>query len=246
MVELLEPRPGQRVLELAAGPGETGFRALPLHPARRRAPLDGRRPGDGRGRPPPRRGARARPTCGSRSRTPPSLSLDDDTVDGVLCRFGLMLVPDMDRAAAEIARVLRPGGRAVLAVWASSRLNPWMTATGQGGARARARRPARSRCTRAVPARRPGPAAVGRGSCGPPDRSGRGRARGLGRRVARRVVGDVARHLAHARDAARAADAGRGRGPASAGRRPTCGSTWRTTASLAVPGVARVVAATAA
>ena len=42
-----------------------------------------------------------------------------------------MLVPEMDRAAAEIARVLRPGGRAVLAVWASSRLNPWMTATGR-------------------------------------------------------------------------------------------------------------------
>ena len=42
-----------------------------------------------------------------------------------------MLVPEMDRAAAEIGRVLRPGGRAVLAVWASSRLNPWMTATGK-------------------------------------------------------------------------------------------------------------------
>jgi len=60
-----------------------------------------------------------------------NLSLGDDAVDAVLCRFGLMLVPEMDRAAVEIARVLRPGGRAVLAVWASSRLNPWMTATGR-------------------------------------------------------------------------------------------------------------------
>ena len=56
------------------------------------------------------------------------LSLRDDTVDGLLCRFGLMLVPDMERMAAEIARVLRPGARAVLAVWASPQLNPWMTA----------------------------------------------------------------------------------------------------------------------
>ena len=42
-----------------------------------------------------------------------------------------MLVPDMESAAAEIARVLRPGGRVVLAVWASSRVNPWITAGGR-------------------------------------------------------------------------------------------------------------------
>ena len=30
MIELLEPRPGQRILDLAAGPGETGFMVLPL------------------------------------------------------------------------------------------------------------------------------------------------------------------------------------------------------------------------
>ena len=42
-----------------------------------------------------------------------------------------MLVPDMESAAAEIARVLRPGGRVVLAVWASSRVNPWITAAGR-------------------------------------------------------------------------------------------------------------------
>ena len=59
------------------------------------------------------------------------LSFADAAVDAVLCRFGLMLVPEMGRAAAEISRVLRPGGRAVLAVWASSRLNPWMTAGGK-------------------------------------------------------------------------------------------------------------------
>ena len=42
-----------------------------------------------------------------------------------------MLVPDMEAVAAEIARVLRPGGAAVLAVWASTSLNPWMTAPGR-------------------------------------------------------------------------------------------------------------------
>jgi len=42
-----------------------------------------------------------------------------------------MLVPDPGRALAEIARVLRPKGRAVLAVWATSDANDWMTAAGR-------------------------------------------------------------------------------------------------------------------
>jgi hypothetical protein len=42
-----------------------------------------------------------------------------------------MLVPDMDGAAAEIRRVLRPGGRAALAVWGAHDANDWMTAPGR-------------------------------------------------------------------------------------------------------------------
>jgi SAM-dependent methyltransferase len=60
-----------------------------------------------------------------------NLTLPDASVDGIVCRFGLMLVPDMESAAAEIARVVRPGGRVVLAVWASSQVNPWITAGGR-------------------------------------------------------------------------------------------------------------------
>ena len=60
-----------------------------------------------------------------------ALSFADASVDGMLCRWGLMLVPDMDTAAAEIRRVLRPGGRAALAVWGSPDDNGWMTAPGR-------------------------------------------------------------------------------------------------------------------
>ncbi|MBJ7414354.1 MAG: methyltransferase domain-containing protein, partial [Niveispirillum sp.] len=37
--------------------------------------------------------------------------------DRVLCRFGLMFVPDLQAALTEMHRVLRPGGAAALAVW---------------------------------------------------------------------------------------------------------------------------------
>jgi len=60
-----------------------------------------------------------------------ALSFPDASLDGVLCRWGLMLVPDMTAAAAEIARVLRPGGRTAVAVWASADENDWMTAPGR-------------------------------------------------------------------------------------------------------------------
>jgi SAM-dependent methyltransferase len=60
-----------------------------------------------------------------------AIDLPEGTVDGVLCRFGVMLVEDPGIALAEIARVLRPGGRVVLAVWASPDENDWMTAAGR-------------------------------------------------------------------------------------------------------------------
>lgn len=46
-----------------------------------------------------------------------SLAWPDAHFDLVLCAPGLMVVPDPVQALREVRRVLRPGGRAVLAVW---------------------------------------------------------------------------------------------------------------------------------
>lgn len=40
-----------------------------------------------------------------------SLPLDDDSCDGALCTFTLCTIPDVERALAELVRVVRPGGR---------------------------------------------------------------------------------------------------------------------------------------
>jgi len=52
------------------------------------------------------------------------LPLEADGVDRVLCQFALMFFTDEGRAVGEIRRVLRPGGRAVLATWAEVSASP--------------------------------------------------------------------------------------------------------------------------
>jgi enediyne biosynthesis protein CalE5 len=51
----------------------------------------------------------------------------DDAYDVVLCRDGLQFARDPRGAAAEIARVLRPGGRFAIGVWAARERNPWLS-----------------------------------------------------------------------------------------------------------------------
>jgi SAM-dependent methyltransferase len=118
-------REGDTVLELAAGVGETGFDAAALVGARGRlistelspAMLEAAR----------RRGAeREVHNVEYRVIDAERIELDDDSVDGVLCRHGYMLM-DPAAALAETRRVLRPGGRLALAVWGALERNLWVS-----------------------------------------------------------------------------------------------------------------------
>src|SRR4029078_8112029 len=53
------------------------------------------------------------------------LPFGDATFDSVSVRFGYMFFPDMAKATAEFARVLRPGGRLGASVWIKPEENPW-------------------------------------------------------------------------------------------------------------------------
>lgn len=48
-----------------------------------------------------------------------ALPFPDDHFDGVISTFGVMFVRNPEAAAAELARVVRPGGRVVLSTWAT-------------------------------------------------------------------------------------------------------------------------------
>lgn len=55
------------------------------------------------------------------------LPFEDASFDAVSCRLGFMFFPDMQLAAAEMCRVLKPGGRIVTTVWSEPGNNPWIT-----------------------------------------------------------------------------------------------------------------------
>jgi ubiquinone/menaquinone biosynthesis C-methylase UbiE len=122
----LAPRPGDTVLELAAGVGETGFEAAAIIGERGRlissdfspAMLAAAR----------RRGAELGvENIDYRIIDAQQIELADDSVDGVLCRYAYMVMPDPAKALAETRRVLRPGGRLTLAVWGAMEQNPFFT-----------------------------------------------------------------------------------------------------------------------
>jgi len=124
MVEQLALQPGQRVLDLACGPGDTGFLAAELvRPGGTLLASDASRAMLGVA------GGRAR-DLGVRNVEFRQLELEwidlpTASVDAALCRWGLMFTLDPAAAVQEIRRVVRPGGRAALAVWDRPEANPW-------------------------------------------------------------------------------------------------------------------------
>src|SRR5437660_12281778 len=124
MINAVELSPGDRVLELAGGPGTvsliaaravgsegsvicTDFAEPMVDVARRRVEADGA----------------SNVEC--RVMDAEAIDLPDGAVDVVLCRMGYMLMADPAAALRESARVLGDGGRLALAVWAEAEANPW-------------------------------------------------------------------------------------------------------------------------
>jgi SAM-dependent methyltransferase len=59
-----------------------------------------------------------------------TIDLPDGSADVVVCRMGLMFAPVPSVAFGEIRRVLAPGGRLAALTWAGMAENPWLTCVG--------------------------------------------------------------------------------------------------------------------
>lgn len=55
------------------------------------------------------------------------LPFADNTFDAISCRLGFMFFHDIPRAAREMVRVLKPGGRIAVSVWSIPEKNPWLS-----------------------------------------------------------------------------------------------------------------------
>jgi SAM-dependent methyltransferase len=125
MIEALQLRSGERVLELAAGPGDTGLMAAELVRPATLISSDGAQAMVEVAR--QRARALGIDNVEFRQLELEWIDLPTASIDAVLCRWGIMLTVDPEAAAREMRRVLVPGGRTALAVWDDAALNPWAT-----------------------------------------------------------------------------------------------------------------------
>ena len=125
MIERLDIAEDQQHLDIAAGTGEPGLSIARLSPKGRVVLTDlvaemldiaARR-------------ARAQGIANVETKvcSADDLPFDDATFDSVSVRFGYMFFPDVAKATAEFARVLKPGGRLCSSVWVKPEENPWTT-----------------------------------------------------------------------------------------------------------------------
>ena len=123
MIERLDIADDQRHLDVAAGTGEPGLTIARLAPAGHVVLTD--LSAEMLGIAARRADARGITNVETRVCSADDLPFGDAAFDSISVRFGSMFFPDVARATAEFARVLKPGGRLCSSVWVRPEENPW-------------------------------------------------------------------------------------------------------------------------
>jgi SAM-dependent methyltransferase len=124
MIEMADPQPGEWVLDIAAGTGQTGLLVAELvRPGGRVLITDFSEEMVAAAR------SRAQDVGAGnvevRVLDAESMAIDAAQIDLALCRWGYMLMADPETALRETRRILKPGGRLVMAAWGGGEENPW-------------------------------------------------------------------------------------------------------------------------
>lgn len=123
LVEALEAKPGDTILDLASGTGDTGF--LALETIGREGKLISTDFAASMVDAAERVSSALGLEVEHRTLDAEQMDLADNSVDRVVCRFGYMLMADPAAALAQTRRVLRDGGRLSFAVWGPPDANLW-------------------------------------------------------------------------------------------------------------------------
>lgn len=125
MLSSIDVRSGDRVLELACGPGGAGLAAAQRVGRDGEVVLSDVVP-EMVSIAAERAASRGLTNVRTATRDLEQIDEADGSFDVVICREGLMFAAEPERAVAEINRVLRPTGRATVAVWGPQAENPWL------------------------------------------------------------------------------------------------------------------------
>jgi len=125
LLEVVAPRAGERVLDVATGPGVVAVAAAQVvGPTGAMIATDLAQEWEAVVA---ERAARAGVNVTFGAMGAEALDLPDVSFDLALCQFGLMFVPDPVRALREMRRVLRDGGRLGLVVWSTAERAPFVS-----------------------------------------------------------------------------------------------------------------------
>jgi SAM-dependent methyltransferase len=125
MIDAIQPQPGQTVLDLAAGIGDTGFLAAELiEPGGELITADFVPEMLSAAQ---RRAEKLKITNVRFRQMDANVPLDQPaaSLDAVLCRWGYMLLKDGEAALRETRRVLKQDGKVALAAWTGPEDNTW-------------------------------------------------------------------------------------------------------------------------